>query len=391
MAETPRLGKRAFFSIITDAVFQDGKIEPHEQEIMKQVASFLKLDSKLAQDIARRSKERFKRGELGPEVPIDGATVYEHALEVACADGTVDDEEKTLLSALRKLFRITPEFHKKTMDKVVAAQAAGLLAAIEGGEGTGKDGNYVVENTPKKSNIKKTFYLKAGGLPIPFSINLALTALAVAILILGYSLVIAVFGKTSSPDRNRRKQQTSIFDSRAERRAKERYNRYGPFGLADIGLLLVVVAASGGYWLARRQYEEKMLSDGSTITISEGLLTLPGFVKQEKKPVALQKSDIDRVYIGIHVSSRSDRDYGARDLNEGKITSLNFVLKNSARVTRFGIGSLDNVAGVTTALNDMMGVPFERVEQTVYDDYGEVMIAGGILLLGAGVVATIVK
>lgn len=119
-----KLRPKGLFAIITDAAFQDKMIEPYEQKILKKISTFLKLDKKLATAIAVRSKKRAEAGKLGPEVPLNPKVVYQHALEVACADGTIDKTEQILLEALRKLFRITPEFHNGLLKRITAAMKA---------------------------------------------------------------------------------------------------------------------------------------------------------------------------------------------------------------------------------------------------------------------------
>jgi hypothetical protein len=121
MGEFLRLRPKNLFAIITDAAFQDATIEPYEQEILKNISTYLKLDRKLATAIAVRSRIRYEEGKLGPEVPLDRKVVYQHALETACADGKIDEIERQLLDAIRRLFKITPEFHNSLLKSIQAA------------------------------------------------------------------------------------------------------------------------------------------------------------------------------------------------------------------------------------------------------------------------------
>jgi len=146
MNKTIKLRPKGLFAIITDAAFQDAKIEPFEQEILNKISKFLKLDKAVAVAIAKRSSQRYTEGKLGEEVPLCPKIVYRYALEVACADKTIDRTEDILLTALRKLFNISLEYHDNILDRIEKA----LLKQSEKHLPDQQSKEHVAEQQPKE-------------------------------------------------------------------------------------------------------------------------------------------------------------------------------------------------------------------------------------------------
>ena len=402
MDEPQRLGCRSLFAIISDAVFQDGVVEPHEQQLLNKIAAFLKLPPKTAMAIAKRSKERFDRGELGPATPINGEAVYERSLRLACADGTVDTKERTLLEAMRKLFKIKSDTHNELMKKIraelsgqqpsapepptpqpapvatpqntqaqIAAQAAPILAALQN-DATACAPTEQELRGPRKERANKRFYLEAGGLPIPFILNIGLAGIASVIFLCGFFLVGQMFDRDQLYDKRRDRHKGKFWSPRAERYEIKKKKTYRK--IHDGILFVFVFAGITVYMMARRKYENKLLEDGNTIIVSEGSLSLPAFITGDKVSRALTKADIERIYLGISES--------------GGVTSINFALKGSARITRIGASCLNDANQLANTINDYMGIPFGKENQSFFDDHGETMIAGGVFLVVGGFVLT---
>ena len=403
-----RLGCRSLFAIISDAVFQDGKVEPYEQELLNKIAAFLKLPPQLAMDIARRSKERFHRGELGEATPINGEAVYERSLRLACADGTVDNKERTLLEALRKLFKIDGKKHNELMklikremgrgappaaapaaapettkipadpsppqpapQKDLAAAAAPILAALENDRAAKPT---LDELKPKGPPIKpKRYYLEPGGVPIPFVVNIGLAGLAAIIFLCGFFTVNHLFDRDDLYHKRRDRHKEGFFSTRKQRREVRRKKFMSRI---HDGILFAFIAAGAGLYLfLRKKYEGHLLDGDNVILVGQGTLTLPRFATGTGELKTLGKGDIERVFLGIR--------------DTGEVTSINFALKGSSSVLRFGQGSVSDVNELANLINDRLKIPFGREEQTFFDDHREVMIAGGIFLLAGGLALTV--
>ena len=413
--EPQRLGCRSLFAIISDAVFQDGKVEPYEQELLNKIAAFLKLDSKTAMGIARRSKERFNRGELGEATPINGTAVYERSLRLACADGTVDTKERTLLEALRKLFKIDGKKHNELMklikremgqgqgcppeviasgqsiDRVqsapppslpppslpppsprdMAAQAAPILAALQNDAAAAPS---IDQLKNKTSSVKpKRYYLQPGGIPIPFVVNIVLAGMAAIIFICGFFMVNSLFERDDLYNKRRDRYKGGFFSTRSERReiGRKKTNRR----IHD-GIVIVFIAAGVGvYFFFRNKYEGRLLDGDNVILVGQGTMTLPKFATGTGELRTLGKGDIERIFLGIR--------------DTGEVTSINFALKGSSSILRFGKDSVGDVNELANLINERLGIPFGREEQTFFDDYRETMLAGGVFLVAGGVVLTI--
>lgn len=100
------LTRVGLFALVCDEVFRDGKVEDVENRVLNRLAGFLRLDEVRCRKVARRSRERFEAGLLGPARPLDPAALHVAVTGAAHRDGVVDPEEAILVESLRLLLEI---------------------------------------------------------------------------------------------------------------------------------------------------------------------------------------------------------------------------------------------------------------------------------------------
>jgi hypothetical protein len=388
-----KLSREALFAIVTDAAFHDGQLEAHEKKILEQLTGFLRLDGGLAMALARRSQQRFAAGELGPSSRLDGDAVYARCLEVALADGMLEESEEALLKAMRGLFKVSPGRHEELLGRArsqkeavapplapaleagapagaaatrasLDAQAASILATLEADPEACRPSEEALKGRRKSSSVVRRFRLRAGGLPIPFVVNMLMAGLAGAMLLGGVFLTHQVF-----PREVRGNQQQS-FGSSTRRSRHDRGRRR--VGLEDMMMLFFAVVSGGAYWGLRQRYESSLLGSGAEIKVSEGTLVLPALVRlPAREPVSLGKSQVDRIDLGVN--------------EEGEICSLAFAVKGESRLLRFGAGAVEDPAGLASALGELFGVPANKQSYSFWTNNLEIFLAGGLALLGCAV------
>lgn len=119
------LGREGLFQLVAEAAFRDGVLEDAEKEILKTVARFLKLDANEAREVLRRSREKFKAGNLGEERALDAKELYRKILGYVASDGDIDELEAEMLRDLRKLFHISDAIHLRTLAEVIPEYRCG--------------------------------------------------------------------------------------------------------------------------------------------------------------------------------------------------------------------------------------------------------------------------
>ena len=390
------LGREQLFAIVADAAFRDGELEAMEKQLLKKLTGFLRLDGALAMELARRSKARFQAGELGPAGRFDGGEVYARCLQVALADGMLEDHEEQLLQAMRGLFKIPAERHEELMKAAredrfggpppapatstpaggapgpagaaetkaaLERQAASILASLD--EEACRPDPEKLQTSSKKSQAPVRFRLRPGGVPIPFLANMLLAGVAGAVMLGGFWLASGVFGPedvySSSRDRYRFRGRLSRSDEYELRRLQRNKKIEG-------GLFLVVLVVGAGlYWTGRNQVEARQLAGDATIEVGDRWVSLPGFLEGSATPLRLTPDQVDRIQMAV--------------TEKGAISSVTFARKGKARVDRFGADALGDPAKLVEVLGARFGVPPVKTEVNFVSDHLETMMAGGLFVL----------
>ncbi len=111
----------ALLDLLAEDVFRDGVADPREREVLVRAIALLGVAKDRAQASIDRARKRHASGELGAARPLDRVGAYRRCLELALADGEIDEDEE---SSLRELGRILG------IDEGSARQ---LLAAVRAG------------------------------------------------------------------------------------------------------------------------------------------------------------------------------------------------------------------------------------------------------------------
>lgn len=157
-AEPRALTAEGLFRLVTDEVFADGVLEDHEQQLMKTLAKFLRLDPERAREIARDSKAAYKAGQLEPSGRLSPRRLYDRILVAIMADGEVDDYEAQLLVGMKQVLGIGDEAH------------AGMLAAAarrtaSAGRGAAPPPQEVASPDPASKEVGSTASAAEGAAP----------------------------------------------------------------------------------------------------------------------------------------------------------------------------------------------------------------------------------
>lgn len=384
------LGREQLFAIVADMAFRDGKLEDHEKHLLEKLTGFLRLDGGLAMELARRSKARFAAGELGPAGRFDGAEVYARCLQVALADGMLEEQEEQLLTAMRGLFKIPPERHDELMQAAreerfgdppgppvsvgpagaaatkaaLEQQASAILASLDE-EACRPDPERLQGRSGKSAEPPVKFRLVAGGgVPIPFLKLMVIAGVAGATMLGGFWVVSQVFGPGDVYRHRRDRSRFTGFLSRDQQRELARLQRNQRIQ----GGLLFAVFLGGGllYWVARAKVEEEQIGPGASIEVGDRLLVLPGFLEGSSQPLRLAPEQVDGIRMAV--------------LEDGKIASVTFVRKGKARVDRFGAAAVGDPAKLVEVLGSRFGVPPVKVEAGKLGDSSETLMAGGLFL-----------
>lgn len=113
--EGDALDKHGLFQLVTDEVFRDGLLEDHEKQLLKVLATFLRLGSEEAREISRVSKQKFREGQLGESGRLDPGRLYQRVLAFVVSDGEIDELEEQMLRGLRQLLGITDQDHQELL------------------------------------------------------------------------------------------------------------------------------------------------------------------------------------------------------------------------------------------------------------------------------------
>ncbi|MBU1105160.1 MAG: hypothetical protein KKB51_00730 [Candidatus Riflebacteria bacterium] len=122
--EGAALTKEGLFRMFAEEACRDGVLEEFEANILLNVARFLRLEKDEAQRILSESKDRYEKGLLGEQRPLEPRCLYQRALAAVYADGKVDHLEEQMLAGLRKMFNITLEEHEGFLKSIGSISAA---------------------------------------------------------------------------------------------------------------------------------------------------------------------------------------------------------------------------------------------------------------------------
>jgi hypothetical protein len=384
------LGREQLFAIVADAAFRDGVLEDAEKQLLHKLTAFLRLDGALAMELARRSKARFGAGELGTAGRFDGGAVYARCLQVALADGMLEEQEEQLLQAMRGLFKIPAERHEELMNAAreerfggppappaapvgpagaaatkaaLEEQAASILASLD--EEACRPDPERLTGSSAKTLAPVKFPLRPGGVPIPFLTNMFLAGVAGALMLGGFWLVSGIFGPEDVYSRTRDRHR---FMGRLSRSEEQELHRLQRNQRIQGGLFLAVLAGGGLlYWAGRSKVEERLLAGGAAIEVGDRWVALPGFLEGRSEPLRLTPDQVDRILMAVE--------------ERGGISSVTFARKGKARVDRFGAGALGAPAKLVEALGARFGVPPVKTEVNLVSDNLETILAGGLFLL----------
>lgn len=392
-----KLDRESLFAIVADAAFQDGQLEDWEKQILQKLTGFLRLDPGLAQALVRRSRQRYQEGALGPAARLDGEAVYLRCLQVALADGMLEEDEEQLLKAMRGLFKVSPQRHDDLLGRARAQrveipppappggsalpagaaatqaaldqQAASILSNLEANPEGYTPSEEELRGKRAENQPRQRFRLKVGGLPIPFLSHMLVAGVAGAVLLGGMLLQAAIFEGHGRPEDH----QTSTLSRshrelrRGSRRSRDR--RHSPEALAFAALSFVTLLV---YLGLRGVVEQKLLGDGASIAVGDGVLELPGFLRSGSgESFLVGKAQVDRIDLGVS--------------EEGTIHSVSIALEGEGRLLRFGRTSVEDVTGLVAALGERLGVPAEKCVRPLWLEYSEVLLAGGSTLFGGAV------
>lgn len=108
------------FQLTTDEAFRDGKIDDEENRLLQIIGRYLKLSSDVARTLARRSRDKFQKGEFSTQRAFDGRSLYRRVLGYYLASNLREEIVTTALELLRKLFKIDDETHKAIENEVTS-------------------------------------------------------------------------------------------------------------------------------------------------------------------------------------------------------------------------------------------------------------------------------
>lgn len=123
------LDKRGLFQLVADEAFRDGVVEEVENRLLQVLTRFLRLPQEEVVVLARSSKQRFRRGQLGAARPLEPGVLYREVLLMALSDGELQPLEGDMLAGLRWLLGIPEEEHKIWVTGLLQGGPEGLTQA----------------------------------------------------------------------------------------------------------------------------------------------------------------------------------------------------------------------------------------------------------------------
>lgn len=105
------LTPEGLYQLATDEAMRDGVVNEAEENLLRIMAEFLRIEKGRALQIRERSAALYRQGLLGEERLFVPKEFYKRVLRYVLLGRRVSKNEQLMIGALRRLFKMTDEAH----------------------------------------------------------------------------------------------------------------------------------------------------------------------------------------------------------------------------------------------------------------------------------------